>query len=329
MATFRNRPLRERILSGENGDAARSALAAERRRLAKARAEARRSGETPKMLRKSLVAQMAGGLLEAGDESAIGNEVTTRSGHSDHAKRVTNAVQAERPTNVGQGQFGGDRLAIETSKTRSQGDRMALVDVERNAVVANGLPPATATPKSRPKPVINMEKDRIANILADQPAIFEVRDNPKADGSHRPLIDSPREGNRAVLKHNENIQKLAKKHGVDPDLVRAIIWAENARGFRFGSDQFADMLGVSETVLPANINKKLWAPLIGKRPDELAEPENNIEAAVVLIKRLTERITDPTPAKIGSVWQFTGRELVNDHGAAVQRAFDEKPWRTK
>ncbi len=68
MATFRNRPLSERILSGENGDAARSALAAERRRLAKARADARRAGETPKTLRKSLVAQMADALQETGDK---------------------------------------------------------------------------------------------------------------------------------------------------------------------------------------------------------------------------------------------------------------------
>ena len=55
--------------------------------------------------------------------------------------------------------------------------------------------------------------------------------------------------------------------------------------------------------------------------------EDNVEAATILVRRIQERIKDPTVAKIGSVWQFTGRENVNDFGAYIARMYKEKPWK--
>ncbi len=62
--------------------------------------------------------------------------------------------------------------------------------------------------------------------------------------------------------------------------------------------------------------------------EEFRKPEVNIRAAVTLIKRIEERLADKdrTPAKIGSIYNFTGREKVSDVGARIQKAFDKEPW---
>ncbi len=83
------------------------------------------------------------------------------------------------------------------------------------------------------------------------------------------------------------------------------MWAENARGHNFGVDALADLVGVSDSPAPMNMNKETGAKLLGKKPDD----------------------PNPTPAQIGSVWNFTGREQTNDFGEFIQRLFDEKPWR--
>lgn len=37
---------------------------------------------------------------------------------------------------------------------------------------------------------------------------------------------------------------------------------------------------------------------------------------------------DPDPAKVGSIYNFAGKERVSEPGAAVGRAYREKPWLT-
>ena len=34
----------------------------------------------------------------------------------------------------------------------------------------------------------------------------------------------------------------------------------------------------------------------------------------------------PTPATIGSIWQFTGKETVSDNGAKIEAVFRNKIW---
>ena len=66
-----------------------------------------------------------------------------------------------------------------------------------------------------------------------------------------------------------------------------------------------------------NINPMLWAGMSGVPKTEFADPEKNIRAGVALIKAIQDRIPNPTPAKIGSIWQFTGREMVSDNGVKI------------
>ena len=77
-----------------------------------------------------------------------------------------------------------------------------------------------------------------------------------------------------------------------------------------------------------NINPKTWAGIGGVGEEEFKDPEKNIRAGVALIKGIWDRLRpeDRTAAKIGSIWNFTGRENVSLRGARIGRVFDERSW---
>jgi hypothetical protein len=47
---------------------------------------------------------------------------------------------------------------------------------------------------------------------------------------------------------------------------------------------------------------------------------------VTLIKRISERIDDPTPAKIGSLWNGIKLEMVNERGSRIEKIHEKRPW---
>ncbi len=173
-------------------------------------------------------------------------------------------------------------------------------------------------------PTLNNGADRIANILADKPARFDIQDNPEADPSD-PWYASNWAGDAAIASYGPVIEKEARRQGVDPDLVKAIAYSENARGHYFGSAKAAEGLGMADSFLPMNINPAIWGGL-GIDRTSASDYLTNIRAGITLIKRIADRIDDPTPERIASIWNYTGRELVNDFGAYVGRMYREKPW---
>ena len=173
-------------------------------------------------------------------------------------------------------------------------------------------------------PTLNNGADRIANILADKPARFDIQDNPKADPSH-PWYASTWAGDAAIASYGPIIEREARKQGVDTDLVKAIAYSENARGHYFGSAKAAEGLDMADSLLPMNINPSIWGGL-GIDRTSASDYLTNICAGITLIKRIADRIDNPTPEKIASIWNYTGRELVNDFGAYVGRIYRETPW---
>jgi hypothetical protein len=119
---------------------------------------------------------------------------------------------------------------------------------------------------------------------------------------------------------------MAKKHNLDPDLIRAVMWAENARGSYWGAGYVLDEMKASETIMPMNINKDIWYKLVSDDSNDLYSPVQNIEAATILLKRIQDRIVNPTPEKIAAIWHFIGHEKTNNYSAYVGRVYKEKPW---
>lgn len=173
-------------------------------------------------------------------------------------------------------------------------------------------------------PILNMESDRIQVLLQDAPARFEIAENPGANPNYGAWRSFHRLAWSVVRRHEAIIEREAEAQGVDADLVKAIMYVENVQGL---DSQIAEATGVleSESLLPMNIRPDPWAA-IESPPADLADPATNIRIAVTLIGRIAERIDDPTPAKVASVWNFTGRESVNDFGERVGDVYERRMW---
>lgn len=175
------------------------------------------------------------------------------------------------------------------------------------------------------RPTLNKSADRIRSILNDEPARFDIADNPKVDDG-APLWRSHELGVKAVRDYGHIVEREAKRLGVDANLVRAIMYYENADGHRFGLNDLGDRLGTSGTVMPMNINPEIWGGLGIPTREDARDPEKNIQAATLLIKRIVERLDDPTPAKVGAIWNGVGHETVNHRGARMGRIYRERSW---
>ncbi|MEO3429731.1 hypothetical protein AAFN88_12775 [Pelagibius sp. CAU 1746] len=173
-------------------------------------------------------------------------------------------------------------------------------------------------------PVINMEQDRIRNILANEPAKFDMVNSQSAK---RPYKSYERNdyGYYAVWIHQDAIEYQAARQGVDPNLVKAIVYFENARGW-YGNP--LDYIRVSSSALPMNIKSGVWGGLVGEGKD-FYDPLVNIEAGVRLIRRIIERLQTPTVAGVGSIYNFTGQEIVVDNGATVAEIYKTQPWKRR
>jgi hypothetical protein len=188
---------------------------------------------------------------------------------------------------------------------------------------ADGEAPTTSPAPQRP--IINKSTDRIRSILNDEPARFEIADNPDEDGSPPPWR-SHELGVKAVKDYGHIAEREAKRLGVDPDLVKAVLYYENADGHRFGLNDLGDRLGASDTVMPMNINPKIWGAFGIPTHEDARDPERNIQAGALLLKRISDRLDDPTPAKIGAIWNGVGHEKVNHRGARIGRIYQDRSW---
>ena len=168
-------------------------------------------------------------------------------------------------------------------------------------------------------PILLKEANRKKSIIDNTPAVFPIKENPNAN-SKRPNVEI--DGQSQVSKWCGQIINLAKKHKVDANLVMAIMHMETTHAWY---DAFVPM---NKTVRPMNIHYKYWLDL-GVTKEKLEVPLYNIEYGIILIKRIQERITDPTITKIATIYNFLGAEKVNDYGARVNHFYITKPWRNQ
>jgi len=177
---------------------------------------------------------------------------------------------------------------------------------------------------------IENDNDRREEALVnDLPLRFEIIPRPVRERDS--LINEIRTfdylGKKSVKDNEERIGKYSEKYNVDPDLVRSVMYAENARGHYLGGNKIFDKLKWSESALPMNIQKNKWSRLVKKEPKDMYDPDTNIEADAILLRRIADRIERPTPEKIGSIWNYTGREQTNEFGEYIGKLYNEKPWR--
>jgi len=173
-------------------------------------------------------------------------------------------------------------------------------------------------------PTLRNSGERIENILANKPAHFNIEDNPRADDSS-PAHEIKDAGSIAIARFKKVIEEEARNQGVDPNLVKAISFSENARGHYFGLATLYEKLGLAKSIFPMNIRPDIWSKL-DLTDDDFTDARTNIRVGVTLIKRMRDRIEDPTPEKIATLWNSAAKEKVTDFGAYVGRMFRERPW---
>lgn len=182
--------------------------------------------------------------------------------------------------------------------------------------------PATSPPKDRRPPTVRTEEARKVSILKNKKAIFPCAANPAAD-ERAPLYRSHRLGVEAILKYGKIADSEAKKQGVDPIMVRAILYYENADGHKGGLDKKFDEWGWSRSQKPMSLRADIWGSLGVKRD---SPPLIQIRAAVTLIKRITERLENPTPDRIGTLWNYLPATKVTTRGARIGQIYEDEPW---
>lgn len=187
------------------------------------------------------------------------------------------------------------------------------------------------------------EAERTQAIIDGRKLRFKINDNDRAISAAPHEI--PELGVFNVKSNESLIDSFSKKHNVDPDMVKAIMYMEGANGHKAGLDYVADFVGkypnspfakilkkvagskvrASESVRPMNIQNQWGRGFIGENYDPYNKSQN-IEAGVKLIKRISESIENPTPAKIGAMWNGIMVDNINDVGARVGKYYKEKPW---
>ncbi|MDQ7788746.1 MAG: hypothetical protein RDU41_01685 [Clostridia bacterium] len=160
------------------------------------------------------------------------------------------------------------------------------------------------------------------SILENKQARFPCAANPAASG-RAPLYRSHRLGVEAITKYGKIADSEAKRQGVDPIMVRAILYYENADGHKGGLDKKLDEWGLSRSQQPMSLRADIWGGL-GVTRD--SPPRQHIRAAVTLIKRITDRLDHPTPDRIGTLWNSLSARRVTQRGARIGWIYEDQPW---
>jgi uncharacterized protein YlaI len=92
----------------------------------------------------------------------------------------------------------------------------------------------------------------------------------------------------------------------------------------------AELVPDSKSYRPMNLYYNVWKKLCDDyHIDEhslKSDPLKNIELGAILLKRISERIKNPTIEKIATIYNFIGAEKVTDYGARVGVIYREKLW---
>ena len=163
---------------------------------------------------------------------------------------------------------------------------------------------------------------RLYSILNDTPGTI-VFDSGSIYPGHKenanPWWSSGMLGSTAVSDNSEAISRAAAKYGVDPVLLTAVVYMENAHGYY-------DM-GMGSTEGPGNINLDTWAGLLGLKSTDIRGNDSlNIALTAKILAEIEERLVNPTPEAIASLYNSLMRDMVSDYGLTIAKYMEMKPW---
>ena len=165
---------------------------------------------------------------------------------------------------------------------------------------------------------------RMEAILSGRPLYLHLDDNPNEDDSMKWWCFTPI-GNYAVKKYNQPIEYYSSLHNVDTNLIKTIVFLENACGHYLGLNALADYMEVSKSQMPMNIRGDMWENFNGKYYDT-NNPNENIELGTLLVKQIYNSLDNPTVDRIITLWNSLGRNTISSFGYRGRKMYNLRPW---
>lgn len=164
-------------------------------------------------------------------------------------------------------------------------------------------------------------KARRAYVIKGGGAIFPIESNPSAD-SRKPLFEIG--AVNTVNDYSKYIEAAGWKWGVDPDLIRAVMYMEQTHGYYDAAFQKFDL---NRTILPMNVHDTLWGDFVGTRK-QLLDPQFNINAGAKILANIQANLVpnERNVSKIATLYNKLGATKVTDYGARVAAIYAAKPW---
>lgn len=103
------------------------------------------------------------------------------------------------------------------------------------------------------------------------------------------------------------------------------MYTEASTGHKFGLNQSANLSHYSGSQMPINIRGNIWGDFNGKQYDTY-NSDQNIELGTQILKNIQNSLDNPTPDRIGTLWNDTSADQINDVGARIKTAYETKPW---
>ena len=129
-------------------------------------------------------------------------------------------------------------------------------------------------------PVLKKEADRVQSIETDSPAVFRVAPSTEAD-PNAPWYSWGQLGNAFVDHLDDTIVEEGTSLGVDPDLIRSVIYLETAHGHYGPATPVAEILtrtplgkfaNKPSSLWPMNFDPQTWDGLGFSREEVLRAP---------------------------------------------------------
>ena len=249
-------------------------------------------------------------------------------------------------SDTGAAQLGGQAIAVESAGRAQREAQAAQQAAETYTVGAGGgrgfVNPALASEHGRysfggrstitdPSAYLAHQQVPVipgANLAARRNyvikgggAIFDIKSTPSAKFT-APVFEIS--AFNSINKYVSQVTAAATKYGVDPDLIRSVMYIEQTHGYY---DLLLQPFDKNRTILPMNVHDKLWGEFAGTR-QQLLNPAHNIDAGAKILASIQANLApqDRTVDKISTLYNKLSATHVTDYGARVNAIYVNKPW---
>lgn len=177
---------------------------------------------------------------------------------------------------------------------------------------------------SETDPIFQTHDERLRAILGNQPGTFGFDSQTPYPG-HTAYPNPPYSldlvGDNAVSVNLSDIASAAEEFGIDQNLVEAVVYMENAHGW------YDVIKPGNATARPGNINAEIWAELLDVDP-ELVHSDStiNIRLTAKILSEIQERLVDPTPAAIATLYNSLYADQISGYGLTIEKYMELRPW---